>query len=176
MTSDIHLPIRGGFLRCMVETDVHQAYVDGLNDPIVNRFMEVRHSAQTLQTVRSFIIENCLSPSSIFFGLWRHGNANHIGTIRLHNINHRYGTADIGVCLFDRRYWGRGLGGAAIETMTRWAIDRYGLRWIEAGIYDANVASQRAFVSAGYVWKFDILGKYLLEGAPAIVKVFAAQR
>ena len=60
MTSDIHLPIHGGFLRCMVETDVHQAYVDGLNDPIVNRFMEVRHSAQTLQTVRSFIIENCL--------------------------------------------------------------------------------------------------------------------
>lgn len=175
MNPDVTLQMVGGFLRTLVEADAHQGYVDGLNDPQVNRYLDaVKASLQTMQSVRDFIVDNQSSPSSVLWGIWLDGQERHVGTVRLHGIEHRHGTAHIGVCLFDKRCWGRGLGSAAIAAVTRWAIDTLDLRWIEAGAYEANLASQRAFLSASYQWVFDIPGKYLLDGAPVTVKVFAA--
>lgn len=176
MSPEVTLPIDGGSLRPLVEADVHQGYVDGLNDPQVNRYLDgVKASAQTVTSVCDFVASDRLSSSSVLWGIWTNEDAYHVGTVRLHGIEHRHGTAHIGVCLFDRRYWGRGLGSAAIGAVTHWAIDALGLRWIEAGAYEANLSSQRAFLSAGYAWVFDIPGKYLHEGVPTTVKVFAAR-
>lgn len=176
MIPEVTLPIDGGYLRPLVEADVHQGYVDGLNDPQVNRYLDsVKASMQTGRSVCDFVAADRLSPSSVLWGIWTLEHACHVGTVRLHGIEHRHGTAHIGVCLFDRRFWGRGLGSAAIGAVTRWAIDTLGLRWIEAGAYEANLASQRAFLSAGYAWVFDIPSKYLLEGIPTTVKVYAAR-
>lgn len=176
MSPDVTLPIDGGFLRPLVEADVHQSYVDGLNDPQVNRYLDaVKASVQTVQSVCDFVAANRLSSSSLLWGIWTPDHACHVGTVRLHGIEYRHGTAHIGICLFDRRYWGRGLGTAAITAATRWALDTLALRWIEAGAYEPNLASQRAFLSAGYAWVFDIPGKCLLEGVPTTVKVFAAR-
>jgi [ribosomal protein S5]-alanine N-acetyltransferase len=176
MSPDVTLPINGGFLRPLVEADVYQGYVDGLNDPQVNRYLDgVKASVQTVQSVCDFVAADRLSASSLLWGVWTQDQACHVGTVRLHGIEHRHGTAHIGICIFDRRCWGGGLGTAAITAATRWAIDSLALRWIEAGAYEPNLASHRAFLSAGYAWVFDIPGKYLFEGAPTTVKVFAAR-
>ena len=176
MTPDVVLPIKGGFLRPLLERDVHQGYVDGLNDPEVNRYLDgVKASEQSIDSVTDFVKSDRQSSSSVLWGIWPENGDSHVGTVRLHSVEHRHGTAHIGVCVFDKRHWGRGLGVAAIRAVTRWAIDSLGLRWVEAGAYEANIASQRAFLSAGYAWVFDIPGKYILDGAPVTVKVFAAR-
>lgn len=175
MNPEVILPMAGGSLRPLVEADAHQGYVEGLNDPQVNRYLDgVKASLQTISSVRHFVVADQSSPSAVLWGIWVDGHDRHVGTVRLHGIEHRHGTAHIGVCLFDKRYWGRGLGSAAIAAVTRWAIETLGLRWIEAGAYEANLASQRAFLAADYRWVFDIPGKYLLDGVPVTVKVFAA--
>lgn len=176
MTPDVTLPIEGGFVRPLHEADVHPGYVNGLNDPLVNRFLDaVKATPQTLESVRSFVAADASSPSSILWGVFAAGREPHVGTVRLHGIEHRHGIAHIGVCLFDRGVWGQGLGSRAIAAVTRWAIDSLKLRWVEAGAYEANAASRRAFESAGYDWVFDIPGKYLFEGQPTTVKVYAAR-
>ena len=176
MSPEQILPFDGGFLRPLVEADVHQGYVDGLNDPLVNRYLDgVKSTVQTMHSVCEFVAADRLSTTSVLWGIWRDAEEHHVGTVRLHGIEYRHRTAHIGVCLFDRRSWGHRLGSAAISAVTRWAIDGQELRWIEAGAYEANLASQRAFLTAGYSWVFDIPGKYLLEGVPATVKVFAAK-
>jgi RimJ/RimL family protein N-acetyltransferase len=176
MSPEEILPIDGGFLRSLVEADVHQGYVDGLNDPQVNRYLDgVKASVQTVRSVGDFVIADRLSAGSVLWGIWTHDNTQHVGTVRLHGIERRHGTAHIGICLFDRRYWGRGLGSMAIKAATQWALDVLDLRWIEAGAYEANVASQRSFLTAGYAWVFDIPGKYLFDGVPTTVKVYAAR-
>lgn len=176
MIPEVTLSFDGGLLRPLREADVHQGYVDGLNDPLVNRYLDgVKARVQTVASVREFVAADRQSPSSVLWGIWTHDTALHVGTVRLHGIEHRHGTAHIGICLFDRNHWGHGLGTAAIRTVTRWALDTLGLRWIEAGAYEGNLASQRAFVSAGYAWVFDIPGKYLLEGVAATVKVYTAR-
>lgn len=165
----------GGFLRVLKPEDVHDRYVTGLNDPEVNRFLEVRHSTQTTEGVVQFVMNDLQSPSSVLWGIWSNQSPDHLGTVRIHGVENHYRTAHIGVCLFDKRAWGRGLGRSAICAVTQWALAELGMRWIEAGIYADNLSSKNAFLSAGYTWVYDIPDKYMLEGTPSVVSVFAAR-
>lgn len=172
----IRLPFDGGVLRTLLPDDVHSSYIDGLNDPEVNHYLVgVSQETQTKSTVSQFIECNLTAPDGILFGVWKGQGECHCGTVRLHGIEGVHMTAHIGVCLFDRGAWGAGLGSKGISAVTQWALNNLGLRWVEAGIYEENVASQKAFLRVGYEWKFDIPGKYLLHGEPASVKIYAMQ-
>lgn len=162
-------------MRPLTRLDIHSAYINGLNDKEVNRFLEVRFSRQTQESVEEFISIEEASPNSVLWGIWPTGTSKHVGTVRIHGIDNRHGTAHIGICIFDRTVWGKGLARGAIHAATEWAIHTYSLRWVEAGAYEANLASQRAFVSAGYEWVFNIPGKYVLEGNSTTVKVYASR-
>lgn len=177
MSPDIILNFEGGYLRPLKHEDIHAGYVSGLNDPEVNRYLDgVKHTKQTNQSVLDFVVANELSSSSVLLGIWQENADKHCGTVRLHGIEYHHGTAHIGACLFDKAAWGQNIGKKAIAAVTQWAINEMGLRWVEAGVYAENIVSQKAFLSAGYSWVFDIPEKYIFEGRPAIVKVYAARK
>jgi ribosomal-protein-alanine N-acetyltransferase len=177
MIPDTQLMFSGGHLRPLNLDDVHPGYVEGLNDPEVNRYLDgVKRSTQTTQSVINFVKDNCSSSNSILWGIWREGSNFHCGTVRLHGIDTHHGVALIGVCLFDKAAWGNRIGSKAIAAVTEWALDYLKLRWIEAGAYDENSSSQKAFLGAGYDWICDIPGKYILEGKPAVIKIYAAHK
>jgi [ribosomal protein S5]-alanine N-acetyltransferase len=176
MSPDVVLQFEGGYLRPLKTADVYPGYVSGLNDPDVNRYLEVRFVTQTLQSVIDFVGTDEQSANAVLWGIWTAGSDHHVGTVRIHGIEHYHKTAHIGACLFDKSAWGKKLGSKAITSVTRWALDIVGLRWVEAGIYSENIASQKTFLAAGYEWIYDVLGKYILDGQPANVKVFAARK
>ena len=43
------------FLRPLEKADCTNLYVSWLNDPEVNRYLETRHTPQTLETVEAFV-------------------------------------------------------------------------------------------------------------------------
>lgn len=164
------LPFVHGHLRPLKVDDVFPGYVDGLNDPEVNRYLvTVRDRTQTLESVRAFVAAQFLAPDAILFGIWLQGQSEHCGTLRLHGIG-RDGGAHIGICLFDRATWGRGIGSAAIATVAQWAFGSLGLHLIEAGAYAENVASWKSFLKAGFVVSEDIPNKFARDGQPVIVR------
>ncbi len=174
MSPDTVLKFEGGYLRQLKIADVHAGYVSGLNDPDVNRYLDsVKQSVQTEKSVVDFIQYNADSKDAVFFGLWQAGASNHCGTLRLHAIEHFHHTAHIGICIFDKSAWGKGFGTKAIRVLSEWALRNFNLRWIEAGAYQQNIGSQKAFLAAGYQWVYDIPGKYLFEGKPTTIKVYA---
>lgn len=175
MKPNVVLEIDGGYLRFLEYRDVHPGYIAGLNNPEVNRYLDsVKHTVQTVRSVVDFVVANSQSESAALFGIWQTDAPNHCGTVRLHGIDRYHKTAKIGICLFDKSSWGKGLGARAVAAVTRWAFDVLGLRWVEAGVYADNIASRKSFLRAGYTWMYDVPGKYLFEGRPATVEVFVA--
>lgn len=176
LSPEIVLEFAGGFVRPLKVEDVHPGYISGLNDPEVNRYLEsVKRTEQTGPGVTEFVRQNQQAGDAVLFGIWQAGAKLHCGTVRLHGIEKYHKTAHIGVCLFDRSVWGKKLGSKSVEAVTRWAFETTRLRWVEAGAYSENIASQKTFLAAGYEWIYDIPDKYLLEGKPAKVKVYAAR-
>jgi RimJ/RimL family protein N-acetyltransferase len=170
------LKIKGGYLSPLKPENVNFRYVDGLNDPEVNRYLVgVKNKIQTKETVTEFIQCNLESSNAVLFGIWITGEDNHCGTVRLHAIEYNDKTSHIGICLFDKSVWGKGVGSNAVEAVTKWALNDLDLRWVEAGIYNENIASQKIFIAAGYEWFIDIPDKYFLDDKPTIVKIFVAK-
>ena len=177
MRLDTILYFDGGYLRTLIAKDVHDGYVNGLNDKQVNKYLDgAKHFQQTFQSVEDYVITNEKSPNSILFGIWDAKSETHCGTVRLHGIELQHFTAYIGICIFDKTFWGKGLGSRVISAITEWAMKELKIRWIEASIYSDNVASQKVFLKSGYTWIFDIEDKFLLEGKPAKVKYFSAKK
>ncbi len=176
MCPEITLTFNGGYIRALKTGDVHADYVSGLNDQQVNRYLEVRHVVQTEESVINFVQHNQQAKNEVLFGIWRDEKNLHCGTLRLHGIEYTTGKAHIGVCIFDKNAWGYRLGSQAITLVTKWAIDHLNLQWIEAGIYRENIASQKAFLSAGYDWVSDVSGKYSLDGNPTVIKIYAKRK
>jgi ribosomal-protein-alanine N-acetyltransferase len=173
----IQLRFEGGLLRVLTPADIHPMYISGLNDPQVNRYLDVvKRIPQTLESVCEFVRSNLEAQNGLLLGIWLDGETQHCGTLRIHGIDSYHRTAYVGICLFDRSVWGKRIGTKAIHAATEWALKNLDLRWMEAGAFEQNIASQKAFLAAGYDWVFDIREKLLLEGNAATVKVFAARR
>jgi len=176
MSPEIVLVFNGGNLRPLVIEDIHHGYISGLNDNQVNRYLEVRHIVQTEQSVIKFVRDNQEAKNDVLFGIWRDDDQNHCGTVRLHGVDDINRSAHIGLCIFEKSAWGHGLGSKTIACVTKWAICELNLRWIEAGIYEENIASQKAFLSAGYEWISDTSGKFILNGIPTVIKIYANRK
>lgn len=174
---NINLEIPQGHLRPLRPEDVHPGYVDGLNNPDVNKYLvNVRQRVQTLETVRAFVNADHLAADAVLFGIWIDGQTRHCGTVRLHMIDREEGTAVLGICIFDKQAWGRTLGSAAISVVTQWAFVNLCLDTIEAGAYSNNVGSWKAFLKAGYEVAEDVCGRYELDGKPTVVRKMVAHR
>lgn len=176
MSPDIILKFALGYLRPLRVEDVHQGYFQGLNDIEVNRYLDgAKQFLQNHNTVTDFIQKNHNASDAVLFGIWEKNSSFHVGTVRLHGVDFFNKTAYIGICLFDRKVWGKGIGEKAIQAVTTWAFDSLGLRWVEAGCFSPNIASQKSFIRAGYEWIYDVPNKFLLDGRPETVKVYAAR-
>lgn len=132
--------------------DVTQDYVDWLNEPLVNQFLESRFAQHDIDSTRAFV-QACLeSPNSVMFGIRSrlHGNR-HVGNIKIGPIDVRHGLGEIGILIGARESWGAGIGGKAIKLISDVARDQLKLRKLTAGCYGANVGSERAFMKAGFI-------------------------
>lgn len=152
MSPEVILYIPNGFLRPIRESDVTDDYVLGLNDPQVNQYLEVRHHLQTHDSVSSFVRMNIYSSDMILWGFWYGEEAQEhlVGSLRLHGINNTEPYCHIGICLFERSVWGKGLGSHVIRKVTEWTFNNLDLNTVRAGAHVENVGSQKAFLRAGY--------------------------
>jgi RimJ/RimL family protein N-acetyltransferase len=174
MRSSKTLNFEGGYLRILDANDVHDQYVSGLNNTEINFFLDaVRGIEQTKEGIKNYVTLNADSENSLLWGVWVNEMNEHVGTVRVHGIDFRHRIASIGVCIFNKKAHGRGVGAKAIQIATQWTCENFDLRWVEAGIYAANYASQKSFERAGYEWILDFPGKYLHEGLPADIKIYA---
>jgi RimJ/RimL family protein N-acetyltransferase len=148
MDVNVRLPLTpAAYLKPLVEDDVTTAYVDGLNDPVVHRFLVgPRSRRQTPDLVRGFVRANREDPGAILFGLFVDDVLR--GTARLHDIGSA--GACLGLAIFDRAIWGQGWGRRMVGAVTTYALTELGVPRVQAVIESENVGSLRAFEHAGY--------------------------
>lgn len=137
-------------LRPLEHGDATQRYVDWLNDPAVNRYLETRHQVQTLGACRSFIEQSNKDPNTHLFGIFLKETGEHIGNAKLGFINPLYKKAQLSLFIGEQSCWNHGFAGEVVRTLTDFGFNGLGMERIEAGCYEENLASLRVFLKAGY--------------------------
>lgn len=137
-------------LRKIAVTDCTQSYVDWLNDPEVNRYLETRWMRQDMLSVRKFVEAMTASSDSHLLAIIENFTSTHIGNIKIGPVNHTHGCADISYFIGSKGYWGNGFGTEAIQGAVTWGFSTLGLHTIRAGIYRGNIASRKALEKCGF--------------------------
>ena len=150
--------------RALGVDDVTQHYVDWLNDPEVNRYLETRHNHQTLDSCRSYVADMISNPAHNLFGIYLRKTGKHIGNTKLGFINPHHQRAQLSLFIGERDCWGKGFATETIKTITSWGFNELKLEKIEAGCYDTNMGSLRAFLKAGYQVEGYLRKNIVLEG------------
>jgi len=73
-----------------------------------------------------------------------------IGDCALHSFDQRSGTAELGIGIGDRAYWGRGYGREAVALLVDWGFRLHNLRKIWLTVYASNERAVRSYQAAGF--------------------------
>ncbi|MDP1997520.1 MAG: GNAT family N-acetyltransferase [Gallionella sp.] len=136
--------------RPLSQHDVTERYVSWLNDPEVNRYLEIRFSHHTLESCSAFVAATNADPTSHLFGIFDRSCGLHIGNIKIGFIKQVYSSGQLSLFLGEKSYWGKGFATEAISAITGWAFNELALIRVEAGCCDENLGSLRAFLKVGY--------------------------
>ncbi|MFY8001003.1 MAG: GNAT family N-acetyltransferase [Candidatus Kapaibacteriota bacterium] len=138
------------YLRLLTPHDVNSDYVAWMNDNEITQYLEARWSIHTETTIRTFVQDICDSSNDYLFGIFLKNTDQHIGNIKIGNINQRHRYGDVGLIIGDRASWGKGIASEAISLVTRYGFEELNLHKLFAGMYEQNVGSYKAFIKAGY--------------------------
>ena len=138
-------------LRPVTSADVGDRYIGWMNDPEVTRYLEVRFSAQTRETIAAFVQKMSGKADEPFFAICLNESGEHLGNIKLGPINPHHRTADVSLFIGEKGWWGKGIASEAIALVTRHAFEDLKLNKLKAGSYSNNEGSARAFERCGWV-------------------------
>lgn len=138
------------YLRPLELTDATAEYVGWLNDPEVTRYLETGRYPVTRESVREYIRSFQGSRTSLAFAIIDRATGRHIGNVTLNHIDPIHRTADTGIMIGCKEFWGRGIAYEAWSLLIRYAFDRLNLRKIIAGAVVENRASIRTLEKLGF--------------------------
>lgn len=138
------------YLKELLPSDVTEEYVQWLNNPSINQFLESRYQVQTINSCKHFIEELQSQNNNHFWGIYCNQKKRHIGNIKLGPISKLYQRATIGLLIGNKAYWEKGIATEAINLISDFAFQKLGLHKLDAGCYASNQGSKKAFLKAGY--------------------------
>lgn len=154
-------------LRQIELEDCTETYVNWLNDPEVNQYLETRWEKQNLEMIRSFVDNQRKNDHSILFAIISKKCDEHIGNIKIGPINKYHNHADISYFIGNKAYWNKGIITEAIGLVCKFGFLTIGLNKIEAGVYETAIGSWMALEKNGFqregIFKEQVIlgGKYI---------------
>lgn len=138
-------------LRDVEEADLNTSYLEWLNDPEVNQYLETRFYPQTIESLRVYWQSLNRDKNSPWLAICLKSDLKHIGNIKLGPINRVHRKADISLFIGEKIYWGQGYASEAIAVVRDWAFEELGLQKLNAGMYADNIGSRKAFEKCGFL-------------------------
>jgi ribosomal-protein-alanine N-acetyltransferase len=152
------------YLREVRLSDVNERYLSWMNDSAVNQFLETRFVPQSLDSIADFVKRMTGRQDEPFFAICTVDGQEHIGNIKIGPINYRHRHADVSLLIGEKQYWGKGYATEAIGLITRFGFEVLNLNKLEAGCYEQNEGSARAFEKCGYSREGLLRGHLYLNG------------
>lgn len=154
------------YLQSITEQDATDEYVQWLNDPLINQYLETRFNLQNLSTVIDFIRKTIETPNEHLFTIRLKKNNKHVGNIKIGGISVHHNIGDVSLFIGDKSVWGKGIARQAIQLISRFSLEYLKLRKLSASAYKPNIASTKAFIRSGYVHDSVLRDHFIFKGQP----------
>jgi ribosomal-protein-alanine N-acetyltransferase len=162
------------FLEPIGPQHVSDEYVGWLNDPEINKFLDVRFSVpQSRETVRRYVDSFHANTENYGWVIKACASAAMIGTITIPRVDRVHLAGGIGLMVGDKRYWGTRAAREAFDLVVEFAFDTLGLRRLVEHNVALNHQSNFMLRHAGFRHEGTLKKAYrLAPGADTFVDGF----
>src|ERR1051326_2339982 len=175
MKSDRDIFIRGEgiVLRALRESDLQGSWHTWFNDPEVNIYQNKGIYPNTRKKQADFFASLNRDYSQVTLAIEAVDRGVHIGNVTLKNLSDVHRSAELGIVIGDKAYWGKGYGAQAWWLMTRYGFLTLNLNRIMAHIFKGNQRSLRASSRSGFLVEGEMTDYYYRNGTYHNVVVLA---
>jgi len=152
------------YLRSLEESDIGEEYLGWLNDHEVTRYTETGKFPSTSDTIRKYLERFQNSVSNIAFAIVDCETDQHIGNVTLNRINWIHRTADTGLLIGRKEFWGKGYAYEAWSLIVDYAFRRLALHKLIAGTIDGNEASLATLKKLGFKVEGRLRTEFWVDG------------
>ena len=167
----MHLPLTGKLVRLQKFTaeNLTNEYISWLNDFDVVRYSNQKFRQHNQATCRDYF-NSFENSDHIFVAIYQ--DTKFIGTMTAY-ISQIHQTADLGIMIGNRQYWGKGIGKDAWTTLMQGLFDQCQLRKITGGTLKCNKAMVNIMVGSGMQPDGIRIDQELVDGNPVDLLYFA---
>jgi RimJ/RimL family protein N-acetyltransferase len=138
------------YLRGLERSDINETYLQWINNAEVTRYMVTGTFPSTMEKLEQYYQRMTTSPNHVILAIVDKESDKHIGNITLNNINWINRTADLGIMIGNKDFWGKGLGTEATKLMVQYAFEKLNLHKIWLGVHVSHEAAIRIYEKAGF--------------------------
>lgn len=138
------------YLRPLQESDLNDQYLRWLNDQDVTKYLEAGRFPVTPDDLRQYFERFAHGKDDLIFAIIDKVTEFHIGNVTLNHIQWVHRTADTGLMIGRKEFWGLGYAREAWTLVIDYAFRRLGLRKVIAGAIAENAASIRTLQKLGF--------------------------
>ena len=136
-------------LRPLSLEHLSQDYVDWLNDPDVNLYLETGGD-YTFEKLRDFLHD--IEEKNIYFwAIHIKENNLHIGNIKLDPIDWDVRKGEVGTLIGEKSFWSKGIGTEAKTAVINYGFKELNLIKVTSGCYGENIKTIRVNEKIGFV-------------------------
>lgn len=137
-------------LRDIQLDDISPEYIAWLNNPDINKYLEIRFSEQTEETVKKFIESNLDDTvSRKHFGVYDNDGKRLVGNVSAHlDLNHK--SAHISYIIGHQDAMGKGYATEAVHAVVYFLFNYCDVEEIAAGFYGAHKESGKVLEKNGF--------------------------
>ncbi len=130
--------------------DLLPFYLRWRNDFSVARTLDYDPGPETLEARMAWYERVSTDQETVRFTVYERVTWRPIGLANLHDLDHRQGTAELGLVIGEQEARGRGYGTDVTRLMLDFAFTALGLHSVMLRVYAYNLAGQRAYEKAGF--------------------------
>jgi RimJ/RimL family protein N-acetyltransferase len=137
-------------LRAVEPTDLDNC-LSWLNDREVTRFLAMGLWPVSRKSEEEWLLRHATSNDPTDKGLAIEAkDGTYLGNVGLHRIDFPAGTAELGIVIGRKEYWGKGYGTDAAKTLLKHAFDSLRLRKVMLTVLGSNVRAQKSYFKLGF--------------------------
>ncbi len=136
-------------IRNFKSSDIDDDYVSWLNDKNITKFSNQRFMKHCKKTCKAYF-NSIKSEGDIFLLISLKESEERIGTMTVHFFkNHK--TADIGILIGKKNFWGHGLGEEAWSLVMNYLLKKSFIRKVTGGTLSCNKGMIKIFKKTGMI-------------------------
>lgn len=160
-------------LRPIEVSDANQEYLSWVNDQTITSGLVTGYFPQNLDQLSNYI-KSTLNRGVVFLAICDKSTNQHIGNIKLDSIDWIARTAEIGILLGNKAFWGKGIGTEAFHLLTDYGFTGLNLNKIWLTVFSNNPSAIKLYQKLGFIEE-GVLKHHIFKNGEYLDKIYMAK-